>query len=137
LNARARVAAVKPVPHPRVESAGSATCPLCGGPAQSSEGVVEAQIALLACANCRAFVMEKRLIDVVMNARAWNLRPVLRHVAFLSRAAQQAAAEGTVLSITSTNWIRLANEQQRLDAARRPPSRREFLAEVTYRSRHT
>lgn len=91
------------------------SCPLCGDRAHTSEGVVEEQIALLTCKRCRAFVMEKRLIDVVLNARAWNLRPVLRHVPFLSRAAQQAAAAGTVLFITSTNWIRLANEQQRLD----------------------
>lgn len=120
MRASASVATAAPVPHPpRAESSGGATCPLCGGAAQASEGVVEAHIALLACAHCRAFVMEKRLIDVVMNARAWNLRPVLRHTAFLSRAAQQAAAHGTVLFITATNWIRLANEQQRLDAVRR------------------
>jgi hypothetical protein len=91
-------------------------CPLCGGIAQASEGIVRAQVSLLACGHCRAFVMEKRLIDVVMNARAWNLRPVLRHVAFLSRAAQSAAAHGSVLVITSTNWIRVAMEQQRVDA---------------------
>lgn len=92
------------------------SCPLCGARAHLSEGVAEAQLALLTCGRCQAFVIEKRLIDVVMNARVWNLRTVLRHVTFLSRAAQQAAARGTVLFITSTNWIRLANEQQRLDA---------------------
>ena len=90
-------------------------CPLCGGTAQTSEGIVKAQVSLLACSHCRAFVMEKRLIDVVMNARTWNLRPVLRHVGFLSRAAQSAAAHGSVLVITSTNWFRVAIEQQRLD----------------------
>ena len=90
-------------------------CPLCGGTAQTSEGIVEVQVSLLACSHCRAFVMEKPLIDIVMNARACNLRKVLRHVAFLSRAAQFAAAHGSVLVITSTNWIRVAIEQQRLD----------------------
>ena len=90
-------------------------CPLCGSTAHESDGVVEAKVSLLTCSHCRAFVMEKRLIDIVMNAREWNLRPVLRHVACLSRAAQSAAAHGSVLVITSTNWICLAMEQQRLD----------------------
>jgi len=107
------------VPNPPVQCSGGVTCPLCGAAAQAAEGVVEARIALLACAHCRAFVMEKRLIDVVMNARTWNLKPVLRHTRWLSRAAQQAAEHGTVLFITATNWIRLANEQQRLEAGTR------------------
>ena len=99
----------------RRDACGASICPLCGGRAQATGGVVQAGIALLSCADCRAFVMEKRLIDVLSNACAWNLKPVLRHVVFLSRAARQAAAHGTVLFITSTNWIRLSNEQQRLD----------------------
>ena len=106
-----------------IESSDCATCPLCGRAARAAEGVVEAHIALLACEHCRTFVMEKRLIDVVMNARTWNLTPVLRHTGSLSRAARQAAEHGAVLFITATNWIRLANEQQRVEAsvhARRP-----------------
>jgi len=134
LRAGEGAATATPVPSLRVESAGGATCPLCGGAAQASEGVVEAHIALLACAHCRAFVMEKRLIDVVMNARAWNLRAVLCHTTFLSRAAQHAAAHGNVLFISSTNWIRLANEQQRLDAPGRPTPVEMFSPR--YRSRH-
>jgi len=92
------------------------TCPLCGAHANLCEGILQQKIALLTCSRCRAFVMDKRLIDVVMNARAWNVRTVLGQVALLSRATQEAAARGSVLFITSTNWIRLANQQQRLDA---------------------
>ena len=103
------------VPRAPARLSAGGSCPLCGGKAGASGGVVAAQVSLLICCHCRAFVMEKRLIDVVMNARQWNLRPVLRHVAFLSRAAQAAAAGGSVLVITSTNWIRVAIEQQRLD----------------------
>jgi len=90
-------------------------CPLCGAQASASQGVVETQLVLLTCRRCRAFVMEKRLIDIIANARVWNLRPVLQHVAHLSRAAQQAADDERVLLITSTNWIRLATTQQRRD----------------------
>jgi len=88
-------------------------CPLCGGVAIESEGIVNPRIALLACGRCRVFVMEKQLIDVMINARTWNLRTVLERVERLSRAAQTAAARGSVLFITSTNWIRLANRQER------------------------
>jgi hypothetical protein len=80
-----------------------------------SEGTVEAHLSLLSCARCRAFVIEKQLVDVIVNARVWNLLPVLRYLTHLSRAAQAAALQGTVLLITSTNWIRVAlGEQQRL-----------------------
>ncbi len=103
-------------PRPPAKMRAGVTCPLCGGQAQASEGVVEQRISLLTCGHCRAFVIEKRLIEVVMNARQWNLRPVLQYVSFLSTAAQAAAAHGSVLVITSTNWIRVALEQQRLDA---------------------
>jgi hypothetical protein len=113
-----------------VESAGGATCPLCGGAAQASEGVVEAEIALLSCGHCRAFVMEKRLIDVVMNARAWNLRPVLRHIAFLSRAAQRPPRTEPCSPSprrTGFGWPTSSN-----GSTPGPPA--ETLAEVTYRS---
>jgi hypothetical protein len=90
------------------------SCPLCGGRAQVSEGTAEAHLSLLSCSRCRAFVIEKRLVEVITNAREWNLLPVLRYLAYLSRAAQSAALQGTVLLITSTNWIRLALGQQHL-----------------------
>jgi hypothetical protein len=90
------------------------SCPLCGGTAHVSEGTLEAHIALLSCARCRIFVIEKQLVDVIMNARAWNLLPVLRYVELLSWAAQSAASQGAVLLITSTNWIRVAINQHRL-----------------------
>ncbi len=89
-------------------------CPLCGGRAHASEGTRRGRCSLLICGRCRAFVIEKRLVDVITNARVWNF-PVLRHVAFLSYATQSAAARGGVLAITTTNWIRLAIDQERLD----------------------
>jgi len=107
-----------PVTTPRVTAslAPDQTCPLCGSSAQVSEGTAEPKLSLLSCSHCRTFVIEKPVLDVIMNARAGNLLPVLRHVAFLWRAAQSAAEEGAVLTITSTNWIRLAMEQQRVEA---------------------
>jgi hypothetical protein len=89
--------------------------------AHASEGTVEAHLALLSCARCRIFVIERRLVDVIMNAREWNLLPVLRYVELLSWAAQSAASQGAVLLITSTNWIRVAISQHRLQEAHMPP----------------
>jgi hypothetical protein len=93
-------------------SALAASCPLCGGEAHVSEGTAEAHLSLLSCGRCHIFVIEKQLVDVIMNARAWSLLPVLRYVASLSLAAQAAAAQGAVLLITSTNWIRVAVGKQ-------------------------
>jgi hypothetical protein len=98
---------------PAAASVGT-SCPLCGGVAHASEGTIGAHLALLSCTHCRIFVIEKQLLDVITNARQWNLLPVLRHVELLSWAAKSAASDGTVLLITSTNWIRVANNQQRL-----------------------
>jgi hypothetical protein len=90
------------------------TCPLCGGRAYTSDGTAAADRALLSCSCCRAFVIDRRLIDLIANARTRNLGPVLRHLSPLTTAAQSAAARGSVLTITSTNWIRLALGQQRI-----------------------
>jgi hypothetical protein len=91
----------------------SASCPLCGGDAQSSQGTGETHLLLLICGSCRVFVIEKQVVDIIANAREWNLRAVLRHIASLSLAAQTAAMQGAALLITSTNWIRLAVRQER------------------------
>ena len=96
------------------QSALTGSCPLCDGTAHASEGTVEAHLALLSCTRCRIFVIERRLLDVITNAREWNLLPVLRYVELLSWAAQSAASQGAVLLITSTNWIRVAISQHRL-----------------------
>jgi len=104
-----------PASQKRVPFASDQTCPLCGSTAQASEGIAEKQLSLLRCSRCRVFVIEKQVLDVIMNARAWNLRPVLRHVEFLSRAARSAAAQGAVLAVTSTNWMRVAIERQRIE----------------------
>ena len=89
-------------------------CPLCDREADASDGAVEASLSLVRCRDCSAFVIERRLGEVITNARTKNLQPVLRYLTALSLAAQAAATQGKVLLITSTNWIRLAVEQQRL-----------------------
>ena len=93
------------------------TCPLCGGRAFTSAGTATADRALLSCGCCRTFVIDRRLLDVIANARARNVNAVLRYLMPLTTAARSAAARGTILSITSTNWIRLALGQPRADHA--------------------
>src|SRR4029077_4410206 len=93
------------------------TCPLCDREADASDGSVEASLSLVRCRDCCAFVIERQLGEIITNARTKNLQPVLRYLTALSLAAQAAAAQGKVLLITSTNWIRVAVEQQRLKHA--------------------
>ena len=93
------------------------TCPLCDREADASDGSVEASLSLVRCRDCRAFVIQRQLGEVIVNARIKNLQPVLRYLSALSRAAQAAAAQGKILLITSTNWIRVAVEQQRVAEA--------------------
>jgi hypothetical protein len=113
--------------HGQTRVAPLGACPLCGREAYASDGTVEAYLSLLRCSSCRAFVIERQLLDVIVNARAKNLQPVLRHLTSLSQAAQSAAARGTVLIITSTNWIRVAMGQQRLEEQRTASSRPSYM----------
>ena len=91
-------------------------CPLCDRRARASDGLVNAARSLFRCRACCAFVIDRRLIEVVANARAKNLQPVLRYLTALSAATRAAAWHGSVLEITSTNWIRVATQQRRLEA---------------------
>jgi hypothetical protein len=100
-----------------LRTAPTTTCPLCDRQADASDGSVEACLSLVRCRDCRAFVIEQHLVEIITNGRTKNLQPVLRYLSPLSLAAQDAAAQGRVLLITSTNWIRVAVEQQRLTHA--------------------
>jgi hypothetical protein len=86
-------------------------CPLCGGAADARPGSMKRRRYLLRCAQCRAFVIDAQLADVIDNARVRHVKPVLERLPLLSRATQAAADSGSVMSLTSTNWIRVAMEQ--------------------------
>jgi hypothetical protein len=72
---------------------------------------VERRRYLLRCAQCRAFVIEGQLAEVIDNARVRDVKRVLDRLPLLSRATQAAADNGSVMLLTSTNWIRVAMEQ--------------------------
>jgi hypothetical protein len=87
-------------------------CPLCGGIADVRRSASDECQFLLPCRHCRVFVIDQQLADVIDNARTWNLAPVLQYLPWLSRATQRAAAHGTVMQLTSTNWVRIAVGEQ-------------------------
>ncbi len=104
---------------PQEPSAYRRSCPLCGGSADARRSASDECRFLLPCRHCRVFVIDQQLADVIDNARTRNLTPVLQYLPWLSRATQRAAARGTVMQLTSTNWVRVAlDEQLRLAQAR-------------------
>ena len=89
------------------------SCPLCHH--VSDIRVAEADGFGVRCRTCGSFVIDDQLTQVIANARSRGLRNVLEHLPRLSVAARYAHACGQPLTITSTNWVRIARTAQPLD----------------------
>lgn len=89
------------------------SCPLCHH--VSDIRTAEAEGFGVRCRICGSFVIDDQLTQVIANARSRGLRNVLEHLPRLSVAARYAHACGQPLTITSTNWVRIARTAQPLD----------------------
>jgi len=89
-----------------------ACCPLCARLATIRRGSIERHV-LVQCCHCRAFVIDMRLNEIIANAWRRNLTAILGHLPWLTDATQFAGEHGGIVTLTSTNWIYIAESQAR------------------------